>query len=325
LRRLGLRQIGDFSRIPRGEITARFGAQPLLRLDQALGAAEEAIAWPHPPAPFTERLDFPEPIGTPEDLAQALDLLTPRLCARLAAKDLGAHRIVALFFRLDNTLQRIAVTTALPSHEAAYLAKLLRAQLERIEPGFGIEAILLHAEETASLASPQTGFAELASGQDASRLSSAIDRLANRLGQGRVWRVAPRASHVPERAVQKIPPLQKQPAWVSDPSIPRPIRLLRPPEPVEVTAPVPDDPPIQFHWRRRLHRVRAAAGPERIAAEWWLKPPCGDETDHGVPEIDRIRDYYQVEDTEGARFWLFRTGMHGGGRVPKWYLHGLFP
>ena len=319
LRRLGLRQIGDLARIPRGEITARFGQQPVLRLDQALGEAEEAIAWPRPPAPFIERLEFLEPIGTPEDLAHALDSLTPRLCFRLAGKDQGAHRIAAQFFRVDNTIQQIAVTTALPSHDAAYLAKLLQAKLETIEPGFGIEAILLLAEETAALASPQPGFSDFGSSQDASRLALTIDRLANRFGQGRVWRVAPRASHVPERAVQKIPPLQTAPAWIGDPSLPRPIRLLRPPEPVEVTALVPDDPPIQFQWRRRLHRVRAAAGPERIAAEWWLKDPQEEAL-----ETDRIRDYFRVEDTDGARFWLFRTGLQGGGRMPQWYLHGLF-
>lgn len=320
LRRLGLRRIGDLARIPRSEITARFGPQPLLRLDQALGAMEETIAWPHPPAPFTERLDFVEPIGTPEDLARALDSLTPRLCARLAGQDQGAHRIAAQFFRVDNNIQQITIATALPSHDAAYLAKLLRAQLETVEPGFGIEAILLHAEETASLATPQTGFADIAASQESSRFATAIDRLANRLGQGRVWRVAQHASHVPERTVQKIPPLQKQPAWVTDPAAPRPIRLLRTPEPIEVTAPVPDDPPIMFHWRRRLHRVRAAAGPERIAAEWWRQFLPAD-----VNETDRIRDYYRVEDTDGARFWLFRTGLHNGGRVPRWYLHGLFP
>ena len=120
--------------------------------------------------------------------------------------------------------------------------------------------------------------------------------------------------------MQKTPPLQSQPSWITDPSAPRPIRLLRTPEPVEVTAPVPDDPPILFHWRRRLHRVRAAAGPERIAADWWRQSPPAD-----VSETDRIRDYYRVEDTDGARFWLFRTGLHGSNRTPRWYLHGLFP
>jgi protein ImuB len=319
LRRLGLRRIGDLLRIPRGEIAKRFAGLPLLRLDQALGAAAEAITWPRPPAPFAERLDFAEPIGSAEDLARALDMLAARLCAHLERQQQGAHRLVAGFFRIDNAIQRLAVATALPSREAAYLTKLLRAKLEGVDPGFGIKTIVLEAEETAPLATPQAGFAEIAASQGVARLAATVDRLANRLGQDRVWRLAPRASHVPERAVRPAPPLAGAPAWSSDPSAPRPIRLLRAPEPIEATAPVPDDPPILFRWRRRLHRVRAAAGPERIAAEWWLKGPSED-----IPETDLIRDYYQVEDTEGARFWLFRTGMHGGGRTPSWYLHGLF-
>jgi protein ImuB len=122
--------------------------------------------------------------------------------------------------------------------------------------------------------------------------------------------------------VRRIPPLAaaKQPAWVADPASPRPIRLLRRPETIEVTAPVPDDPPILFRWRGTLHRVRAAAGPERIAAEWWRRKTPEDER----TEAELVRDYYRVEDTDGARFWVFRTGLHGGVRKPRWYLHGLF-
>ena len=72
LRRLGLRTVRDLLRIPRAQITARFGALPVLRLDQALGVMEEAIDWPRPPIEWHERLAFVEPIGTPEDLARAL-------------------------------------------------------------------------------------------------------------------------------------------------------------------------------------------------------------------------------------------------------------
>ena len=41
LRRLGLRTVKDLLRIPRAQITPRFGALPVLRLDQALGEMEE--------------------------------------------------------------------------------------------------------------------------------------------------------------------------------------------------------------------------------------------------------------------------------------------
>lgn len=315
LRRVGLKSIGELARQPRGEITGRFGPMPMLRLDQAYGTAAEAIAWPRPPAPWAERLAFAEPIGTPEDLSRALAHLAQRLCARLEAAERGARRFTASFFRVDDQRPAIAIGTARPVCDAAYITRLLKEKLEKIDPGFGIDAVVLEAEETAPLAPPQRTLAEFGT-PPLPDLAASIDALANRLGPERLWRAAPQESHLPERSVRRIPPLAPCPAWQLDPSVERPLRLLRRPEPIEATAPVPDDPPILFRWRGALHRVRAASGPERIAAEWWRRTP-----EEGRPERDQIRDYYRVEDTDGARFWIFRAGLAG---TPRWFLHGLF-
>jgi protein ImuB len=321
LRRLGLRTVRDLLRIPRAQITARFGALPMLRLDQALGVIEEAIDWPRPPVEWHERMAFAEPIGTPEDLACALSRLAERLCARMAEQDQGGQRFVARFFRIDDVVPRVTVKTALPVREAGYLSKLLGEKLNTVDPGFGIEVIALEAEIVAPLTAPQIGLSDLASQGAGDRLAGVVDTLTNRLGSERVSRVAPCASHVPERAVQRVAPIPlRQPSWVNDPAAPRPIRLLHRPEEIEVIAPVPDDPPIRFSWRGVAHRVRAAAGPERIASEWWR----GKRSPGTRPETDLIRDYYRVEDSDGARFWIFRAGLHGEGRMPRWYLHGLF-
>ncbi|MBV8092755.1 MAG: hypothetical protein JO110_05905 [Acetobacteraceae bacterium] len=64
------------------------------------------------------------------------------------------------------------------------------------------------------------------------------------------------------------------------------------------------------------HRVRRADGPERITGEWWKSDS----------EMLAVRDYWAVEDEQGRRFWLFRSG---DGADPKtgdlrWFLHGLF-
>ena len=95
-----------------------------------------------------------------------------------------------------------------------------------------------------------------------------------------------------------------------------PARLLNPPRPIEALAALPDQPPVAFTWRRHRHRIRRADGPERIYGEWWR---------HDA-ERQSVRDYFQVEDESGQRFWLFRQG---NGLDPdtgdlSWFLHGLF-
>ena len=95
----------------------------------------------------------------------------------------------------------------------------------------------------------------------------------------------------------------------------RPLRLFARPEPVEVLAEVPEGPPLRFRWRRLLHEVARAEGPERIAPEWW----------RGEEDGRLTRDYYRVEDREGRRYWLYREGLYGReADRPAWYVHGLF-
>ncbi len=75
-------------------------------------------------------------------------------------------------------------------------------------------------------------------------------------------------------------------------------------------VPLPDYPPVLFHYQGIAYHVTKADGPERIEREWWL-------------EDGEQRDYYRVEDESGKRYWLFRLGQYHTGD-PKWYLHGYF-
>jgi protein ImuB len=124
-------------------------------------------------------------------------------------------------------------------------------------------------------------------------------------------------THIPERAQTCTPPyLDSAISWQKpQPGEPprRPVNLFDPPQLIDTLAEVPDGPPLRFRWRRVQHAIRAAEGPERIAREWWQDGICAP-----------IRDYYRVEDNDGRRFWLFREGLYGGDKTPKWYVHGLF-
>jgi len=95
----------------------------------------------------------------------------------------------------------------------------------------------------------------------------------------------------------------------------RPPRLLDRPEAIEVVYATPEGMPRRFVWRRAVHDIARAEGPERIAPEWWRERSTA-----------RLRDYYRVEDAAGRRYWIYREGVAGDGRggAPLWYLHGLF-
>ena len=326
LSRLGLRRIGQLAVLPRAPLARRFGAGVVLRLDQALGRAPEALAFRRPPTPWFSRLDLAEPVSAPDDLARLCRDAALALCARLEAAGRGARRFRLDFHRVDGAPVGLELGLSRAARDPERLARLFLPRLETLDPGFGVEAVSLQATEAEVLAPGQADLASLlepVEGPEA--LAPLIDRLSARLGPRRVWRSGPRESHVPERSVGRTAALEAAdpkamagpaggwPAWR-----PRPLRLLDRPEPLEgVIALTPDEPPRQFRWRRRVHRIHLAEGPERIGAEWWRGPIEAVRT-------DQVRDYYRVEDQDGVRFWVFRSGLHDHDRPVRWWLHGLF-
>lgn len=317
IERLGLKTLGQLFALPRAPFARRFGAAALDRLDQALGRSATALTFRRPATPWFARLAFAEPISVPDDLARATGDIAAKLCARLDAEGQGARRFELAFHRLDGRAETLTVGLSLIGRDAVRIAKLFQPKLETVDPGFGIEVVTLIAHGVESLSPRQKRWdLGLEAGVE-EHLAPLIDRLANRLGEARVWRAAPVESHVPERALVRGQPFAPAAAPPWNPETPRPVRLFRRPEPIEAMALIPDDPPVQFRWRGRLHRVQRAEGPERIGEEWWTAPIENASVAH-------VRDYYRVEDQDGGRFWVFRAGLYQPGETAQWWLHGVF-
>ncbi len=314
---LGLRSIGALLDLPRAGLAKRFGGEVAARLDAALGAACEPLSPDVPATPDFARLEFAEPIGRTEDIAAAVARLLADLADGLARRQRGARRLALTLFEPDENVHRFAVGTSRPSRDAGHLARLFAEKLSGFRAVVGIEEMTLAAPETDCLEGVQMvfeGSLEAVRDDDAGAL---IDRLANRLGPARVVRLTARDSHIPERAVRALPALRAAAAAAAAwPAGPRPLRLFDRPEPIEAIAPLPDDPPVMFRWRRLRRHIRRVEGPERIAPEWWRMPT--------LDEAAALRDYYRVEDTEGRRYWLYRQGLYRPGTAPRWFLHGLF-
>jgi protein ImuB len=347
LKRLGLRRIGALYGLPRAALALRFreaaagrarmaqaarrraaashtGAV-LARLDQALGVRAEPLRPLAEPPALVVRRSWPVPLVSAEALLAELPALAAALVDGLAARGLAVRRAQLALFRADGTVAEVGVGTSLAARAGSHLVRLLQDRLDRLDAGFGVDMMALAATAVERFVPRQGGLAAGLAGGGERDAGELVDVLANRLGAGSVWRLSPCDSHIPERAEEHVaalagapsPGQPAAPVWSARPVPPRPPLLLARPEPIAVTAEVPDGPPACFRWRRLERRVARAEGPERIAPEWWREPerPC-----------PRPRDYFRIEDEAGGRYWVFRDGLYGADAQapPRWFLHGLF-
>ncbi len=314
LARLGIDTIGEIEALPRAALTLRFGPALLRRLDQAAGRGAEPIEPVEAPELVQVRRVFAEPIGAPETLARYTVKLVEALCAALETDGVGARTLDLRFHRVDRRIEVIRTRQARPVRDIPRLSRLLCDKLETLDPGLGVEAMVLAAPEVEPLVWKSAGGDLTAPAP--SDVGDLVDILANRIGAGRLYRLAPAQSDVPERGVRRIAATAAPVAETWPIRWPRPGRLLPRPEPIAAVALLPDQPPVAFTWRGRRRRVRCADGPERIFGEWWRRDG----------ELDAVRDYFQLEDETGERFWVFRRG-DGERSVTgdlTWFVHGIF-
>ena len=329
LERLGLKTIGALAGIERRALARRFreADNPVDALDRALGRKAEPLTAAPVAMPPRAALRLEEPASHPEAGPQALDRLIPRLVRGLEERRLGARRLSLHGFRVDGSVATAAVETAIPSREPRHLRRLLADKAAALDPEFGFDAFALVADWTEPLGAAQESLVEEPNGER--EIARLVDRLTVKLGPQRVRRPKQSESHLPERASSWIPAVSSLRAKRSNPerkldcrapsglamTAMRPHRLLDRPEAIDVIYATPEGMPRRFVWRRAVHDIARAAGPERIAPEWWRQPSSA-----------RLRDYYEVEDAHGRRYWIYREGVIGDGRggVPAWFIHGLF-
>lgn len=321
LKRLGLKRLGDLHGVHREALVRRFrnrrsaAANPLIRMDQLLGRVPEPLL----PvmaieAPLVQRR-LMEPIRHRELLERVVADLAADIARVLEGEALGVRRLELGLWKVDGEVVTRRLEVAAASRDPIHLAGLFGRKLEDIDAGFGIEMVRLRASWTEPLALAQRDF-EASAENHGTSLAACIDRLSVRLGPDAVRRPVPRASHVPERAQRWLGPLEPDKTAQGELEFHvRPLKLLDRPEPITVIYETPDGLPKRFRWRGGSHDVARSEGPERIAPEWWRER-----------STTRLRDYYRIEDGQGRRYWIYRSGLLGDGRggVPEWFLQGMW-
>jgi protein ImuB len=360
LKRLGLKTIGDVRPLPRSALERRFrenrkskrqntvaqASSVQWRLDQLQGVLAEPLNYITEPNIFRVTRPCPDLALEQEAVGIALQQLLPTLCSKLEKAGQGARCFRLTGYRADGGYGTTAVHLSQPTLKTDVVTRLFQDKLCHIDCGFGIDLFVLEALGVEPLSATQNNMIPAQhTVLNTASLAGYSDIISNRVSPRSVLKMMLRTSYVPERA-QKLVPISIDMDWAHWKTIqpvwaPRPTRLLAHPEPANVTAELPDSPPMQFVWRRVLRRVVRARGPERILPEWWH------DNFKSKPSAS-FRDYYDVEDSKGLRYWIFRatkndiitdpepldTANDNGESesvqrpqsvmTTQWYVHGLF-
>ena len=349
LRRLGFKTVGALLDKPRAPFAARFPAELLIRIDQALGRLDEPLVPIVAPPVYHSLRYLIEPIITQEAVIALARRLMQTLTHVLTRDDVGARALRLSLYRVDGAVETINVALTLPTRNVAHVARLLDLKLEAQsamdDAGFGFEAVGLAITRAEPMPAKQAEFdirhhpefagtsassfeahlwRTLPNDGDIERCATLIDTLRQRLGPHSVRWFTPVASHIPERAETLLPVSASNSAKLKAAAAPepeenpRPLLMLPNAESTEVMALIPDGPPRRFRWRGVTYEIAGAQGPERIASEWWRNPD-------GHRTVEPTRDYYLVEGKGGHRFWLYREGLYERETTAaRWFVHGLF-
>jgi protein ImuB len=330
LSRAGLKRIGDVADRPAKVLAARFGQDFVTLLSRTLGRESMGITPLRARPVVIAARQFAEPLTQAVALEGLLVELIAEAVVALEERGQGGRVFEASFFRSDGAVPRLRVETGRPSRDVAMIVKLFQERLtalaDPIDVSFGFDAIRVGVCVAEALGAAQPQLDGENKGEGA--IADLVARLSARFGRDKVLAFQPRDTHDPALDARLVCALDDpgigsasargyHPQWpVAEPGEPpvRPLHLFDPPQPIDTLAGVPDGPPVRFRWRRVLHDIAFMEGPERIEPAWWR-----------TASPQPVRDYYRVEDSAGARFWIFRQGLYGQGPIaPRWFLHGRF-
>src|SRR5213594_4433131 len=298
LERWGIRRLGDLARLPVAEVATRLGPAGAALVRTARGEDERPLAPQALGGPVEEAIDLEHALDALEPLLFVLRGLVERAVARVGLEGIGVARFGLALGLEDRSRDERTVPLAAPTRDVKTLLTCLRVELEARPPRAAIVRMVLSAVPEAVRAA-QLGLFSPA-GPSPERLATTLARLAALCGADRVGAPAVLDSHRPGAAAVAPFTLGAAPEPPPLTGCRLVVRALRPPRPVEVFA---DRGRPDFVRGEGLGgRVVGAAGPWRLAGEWWSDGAFA-------------RDYFDLELSDGG---LYRCYRENG----RWFVDG---
>ncbi|HVQ53745.1 MAG TPA: hypothetical protein VMT25_01130 [Thermoanaerobaculia bacterium] len=235
LDRWGLRSIGDFAKLPEGEVASRLGEVGRELHATARGIDPRPLEPYLPPPSFSEGMDLEWPLATLEPFLFVAHAALERLVRRLESQALACTRLeVSIKLDPDGHDAR-AIALPAPTRDVKTLLTLVRLELEARPPGAPVSGFSFSAHPDSPRRAQLSLFGPAALSPD--RLATTIARLAALLGADRVGSPRSIDGHRPERFTDTgyappPPPHTRLPPREGRGLLG--VRVLRPPLPLEV-------------------------------------------------------------------------------------------
>lgn len=293
LRGLGLATAGELMRLPRAGLARRYGAGLGAMLDKALGRCPDPRpCWSAPPV-FEGRLELPLESTSLKLIGLACERLAGELAGFVRARG-AAVRSLEVVLETEGDMAGTVLECHAPLRDAGRLRDLVMTRLEATALPGPVRKVAMRSADFVEHAPERTfAFVERPA---CSALDAVLSRIAARLGEQAVVRLAPGPDHRPERASRTWRPGRGRPEEAGIVRPGWPLLLLARPRPLPCIA----------GWPSAGGRLEALAPAERIESGWW--------DGRGI-----ARDYYRMGAPGGAEHWVYRDREHGG-----WFLHGHF-
>jgi protein ImuB len=217
---LGVRDLGEFARLPGNTVRAKYGEEGRAAQKLAAGRDDRPLKPRSRPLVLEEKVEFEWDEHNLDRITFALQALADRLARRLEIRGLMARRMQAEIIRTDQSRQTFTLDLPEPSAQARTFRDLVRWHLDaaettaiRPEPGSieatfesepGISTIRIEVAELVPFEGKATNlFANRA--ERIQRANRAISRLRVALGEEVVFRSALHpGERAPERAFARI-------------------------------------------------------------------------------------------------------------------------
>ena len=308
---MGVTRLSDLWRLPRADLSTRFGSEAVACLERLLGEAVDLQSLYQPGLRFMQVMELPLEVKSSRLVLQALEVLVGELVNFLRCKDAASDELIIILCHAGSQKQQSEIRLHLSQcvRDKKHMMQLLCERFTRVVLKAPVIAVRLEVE---NIEPYRTESAELFAGAEGNAKEAANDnnntpawlslreQLQARLGENVLKQLIAVSDYRPEKAwrfCQNNAIHNTRRSRDACQTTPGNYQLIRP---LWLLAKA-----VRLVFGQQ--QIELLHGPERIENGWW-------------DGNDIRRDYYIARDQSGARLWVYCDLK----QKSKWYIHGLF-